>query len=107
MDSEIWKTATAFLVGALSTAVPAIWSITRRPTFTQVDGLLAKHEASSCYSKDRRAIEARFDVQDEKLEALGRHTLDIQEKVEKIFIDFEAQRQLRAQKAIEGLKRSS
>lgn len=91
-DPEPWKSLAVFLAGALSAVVPSLWGMTRRPTFTQVEAMIAK---------DLRVLEDRFDRQDEVIGKVDRHVDVIKEQVQTILIDVEAQRQLRARAAME------
>lgn len=93
-DGESWKSLALFLAGAISAIVPSLWSMTRRPTFNQVEAMIAK---------DLRIIEERFDRQDAQLSKVDRHVDEIKEKVQTILIDVEAQRQLRARSALEEM----
>lgn len=91
---DFWKNVALLAIGALCSSAVSIWSITKRPTFTQVEAMITKEHAS---------ISARFDRQDKLLEKLDRHLEETREKVGTILIDIEAQRQVRARKALSEL----
>lgn len=91
-EIDVWKTIAVFLAGAMSAVVPLLWSMTRRPTFTQVEAMIAK---------ELRLIISRFDHQEDMIGKVDRHVDEIKAKVETILIDVEAQRQVRSRAALE------
>lgn len=94
-DPEPWKSIAVYLAGVISAIVPLLWSMTRRPTFNQVEAMIAK---------DLRIIEERFSRLDETMNKVDRHVDEIKEKVQTILIDVEAQRQVRARNALEEME---
>lgn len=94
---EFWKWTSGILAGILIGQGALMWklisAIRDRPTFAEVEALIAKHMEFTPYEKDRRWLTEEMTGLKKDVEKVDRHVQDIRPKVEELHLWMTLQRE--------------